>query len=264
MDLGLEGKGVLVTGGSRGIGHAIALTCAKEGANVAICARGQENIDTTLTELQAYTIQAFGQVADVTHQDEMEHFLAASADALGGIDIVVNNVGGSKGKGLLSSTDEEWIGTFDLNLFHTVRVIRAAVPHMQRNGGGSIVIISSISGYKPSPSVQYGSAKAAEIFLSHALALELAPFHIRVNAVCPGSVFFPGGGWERTQQRDSERFQQFQMEEFPLGRLGTPEEIARVVAFVASPAANWINGAMVPVDGAQQQPSMFQKGPIWR
>ncbi len=264
MNLELQGKGMVITGGSRGIGHAIVLTCAAEGANVAFCARRQADIDTTLMELQAYPVRAFGQVADVTRSDEMEQFLAASVEALGGIDSVVNNVGGSKGKGLQGSTDEEWFGTFDLNLFHTVRVTRAALPYLQQRGGGSIVIIASISGYKPSPSVQYGSAKAAEIFLSQALALELAPLHIRVNTVCPGSVLFPAGGWERTQQHHPERFQQFQTEEFPLGRLATPEEIARVVVFVASPAASWVNGAMVPVDGGQQQPSMFQKGPMWR
>jgi 3-oxoacyl-[acyl-carrier protein] reductase len=264
MNLGLQGKGILITGGSRGIGRAIALTSAAEGANVAICGRRQEDIHQTLHELREYNVRVFGQVADVTHQEEMEQFLAASVDALGAIDSVVNNVGGSKGKGLLASTDEEWMTTFDLNLFQTVRVTRAAVPYIQQRGGGSIVIISSISGYKPSPSVQYGSAKAAEIFLSQALALELAPFHIRVNTVCPGSTFFPGGGWERTQHRHPEQFEQFQTEEFPLGRLGMPEEIARVVVFVASPAASWINGAMVPVDGGQQQPAMFQKGPMWR
>ncbi len=264
MDLGLQGKVVLVTGGSRGIGRAIALTSAAEGANVAICARGQESLENTLAALRIQNVQAFGQVVDVTQKGEIERFIAASADALGGVDILVNNVGGSKGKGLLDSTDEEWVGTFDLNLFHTVRASRAAVPYMQQRGGGSIVVISSISGYKPSPSVQYGSAKAAEIFLSQALALELAPMHIRVNTICPGSVLFPGGGWERTRERHPERFEQFQAEEFPFGRLGTPEEIARVVVFVASPAGSWVNGAMIPVNGAQQQPAAFQKGPVWR
>jgi 3-oxoacyl-[acyl-carrier protein] reductase len=135
---------------------------------------------------------------------------------------------------------------------------------MKQRGGGSIVTISSISGYKPAPSIQYGSAKAAEIFLSSALALELGPARIRVNTVCPGSILFPGGGWERFQQRDPESFQKFQTEEFPPGRLGTPEEVARVVTFVASPAGSWINGAMIPVDGAQQQPAAFQRGPIWQ
>lgn len=264
MNLQLHGKDVVITGGSRGIGRAIALTCAAEGANVAICARGQEGLDKTVTEIRTHHVQAFGQIVDVTHKDAIEPFLAASAEALGGIDILVNNVGGSQGKGLLNSTDEEWMGTFDLNLFHTVRASRAVIPYMRQREAGSIIIISSISGYKPSPSLQYGSAKAAEIFLSQALTLEVAPFHIRVNTVCPGSVLFPGGGWERTHLKQPEQFQQFQLEEFPFGRLGTPEEIARVVAFLASPAASWVNGAMIAVDGGQQLPAMFQKGPLWR
>jgi 3-oxoacyl-[acyl-carrier protein] reductase len=264
MDLGLQGKVVVVTGGSRGIGRAIALTCAVEGAHIALCARNKEGIDDTVAQIQALGVKAFGQVSDVTQPEAVEHFIHASVGALGGIDIVVNNVGGSIGKGLLESSDEEWRGTFDINVFHAVRVSRAAVPYMQKQGGGSIIIISSISGYKPSPSIQYGSAKAAEIFLSSALALELGPVRIRVNTVCPGSVLFPGGGWARYQERDPDGFQKFQAEEFPLGRLGTPEEVARVVAFVASPAGSWINGAMIPVDGAQQHPSIFQRGPVWR
>jgi 3-oxoacyl-[acyl-carrier protein] reductase len=264
MDLGLQGKVVVVTGGSRGIGRAVALSSASEGANIAICAREQEGIEKTLAELQAQGVRAFGQVADVTQREAIERFLHASAEALGGIDILINNVGGAKGKGLVNSTDDEWRETFDLNVFHAIRASRAVVPYMQKRGSGSIVIISSISGHKPSPSIQYGTAKAAEIFLSGALALELGPAHIRVNTICPGSVVFPGGGWARRQERDPESFQKFQREEFPFGRLGTPEEIARVVTFVASPAASWINGAMIPVDGAQQQPSAFQRGPVWQ
>jgi 3-oxoacyl-[acyl-carrier protein] reductase len=186
--------------------------------------------------------------------------LYARAETLGGSQILIENVEGSEGKGLIGSTDEEWRRTFDLNVFHAVRTSRAVVPYMQQRGGGSIVMISSISGSKPSISVQYGSAKAAEIFLSSALALELGPLHIRINTVCPGSTLFPGGGWERYQQRHPEQFAQFQREEFPLGRLATPEEIARVVAFVASPAGGWIHGAMIPVDGGQQHPSVFQRG----
>jgi 3-oxoacyl-[acyl-carrier protein] reductase len=264
MDLGLRDKVVVITGGSRGIGRAIALTCAAEGANIALCARQQEGLDATITDIQAQGVQVFGQVSDVTQAEDVDHFIQACIETFGRIDILINNVGGSKGKGLIGSTDEEWRGTFDLNLFHAVRVSRAVVPYMQKQGGGSIVTISSISGYKPAPSIQYGTAKAAEIFLSTALALELGPSNIRVNTVCPGSILFPGGGWAHYQERDPEGFLKFQTEEFPLGRLGTAEEVARAVTFVASPAGSWINGAMIPVDGAQQQSSAFQRGPHWR
>lgn len=264
MDLGLAGKVAVVTGGSRGIGRATALTFAAEGADVAICARGSETMEKTLAEIRAQGVKAFGMAVDVTQRANVETFIAASVKALGGIDILVNNVGGSVGKGLMGSTDEEWIATFDLNLFHAVRTSRAAVPHMRQRGGGSIVVISSISGWKPAPGSQYGAAKAAEVFVSGALAMELGPDHIRVNTVSPGSILFTGGGWDKRQQEDPEGFGKFAAEEFPLGRLGKPEEVARAVVFVASPAGSWINGTNVSVDGAQQQPGMFEKGPVWR
>jgi 3-oxoacyl-[acyl-carrier protein] reductase len=169
----------------------------------------------------------------------------------------VANVGGTVGGGLLESTPEEWLRTFDLNTFHAVRTIRAAVPHLAARGGGSIVIIASISGWKPGPRAQYGAAKAAEIFLSSALAWELAPQRIRVNTVSPGSVMFPGGGWERFQTANPERFAEFERREFPWGRLGSSDEVADVVTFLLSARAGWINGANIPVDGAQGRPTAF-------
>ncbi|RIK41907.1 MAG: 3-oxoacyl-ACP reductase, partial [Chloroflexi bacterium] len=146
-----------------------------------------------------------------------------------------------------------------LNLFHAVRAIQAATPHMQARGGGSVVIIASISGWKPGPRAHYGAAKAAEIFLSGSLAWELAPYNIRVNTVSPGSTKFPGGGWERYQAAQPEVFGEFERNEFPSGRLGTPEEIADVVTFILSPRASWVNGANIPVDGAQGRPDVFAR-----
>jgi 3-oxoacyl-[acyl-carrier protein] reductase len=209
--------------------------------------------------LRATGAQAFGQAVDVTDVDSLNRFIAAAAEALGGIDILVNNVGGAKGVGLLGSTDAEWLGTFELNLFHAVRASRAAVPYMRQRGGGSIATISSISGYKAGPGCQYGTAKAAEIFLSSSLALELGPSNIRVNTICPGSILFPGGSWAQHQEEDPEDFHRFQTEEFPLGRLGTAEEVANVVAFVVSAAGAWINGALIPVDGGQQRPTAYYR-----
>jgi 3-oxoacyl-[acyl-carrier protein] reductase len=257
LELGLTGKIGLVTGGSRGIGHAIALRLAAEGVHVGICGRSAETLESTLSELRAAGARAHGVVADVTSPGEVERFVDETAAALGGADLLVANVGGSSGKGLLESTPEDWMRTFDLNLFHAVRSIRAAVPHMQARGGGSAVMISSISGWKPGPTAQYGAAKAGEIFLAGALAWELAPLRIRVNAVSPGSIMFSGGGWERFRMRDAERFAEFARREFPWGRLGTPEEVADVVLFVLSERASWINGANLAVDGAQGRPSAF-------
>ena len=257
MDLGLTRKVGLVTGGSRGIGRSIALRLAAEGVKVSICGRTPETMDHTLAELRALGVAAHGVVADVTCSGEVERFVDESATALGGVDLLVANVGGSAGQELLASTPEDWARTFELNLFHAVRAIRAAVPHMQRRGGGSVVSIASISGWKPGPKAQYGATKAGEIFLAGALAWELAPMHVRVNTVSPGSIMFPGGGWERFRAEQSERFAEFERREFPWGRLGTPEEVANVVVFLLSERASWINGTNIAVDGAQGRPSAF-------
>ncbi|MFN8526028.1 MAG: SDR family oxidoreductase [Chloroflexota bacterium] len=257
MDLGLRGKIALVTGGSRGIGRATALRLAAEGCLVGICGRTAQTLDRALGELRAAGAVAHGVVADVTEPGEVERFVDASGAALGGVDLLVANVGGSAGQELVSSTPEDWLRTFELNLFHAVRAIRAAVPHMAARGGGSAVTIASISGWKPGPKAQYGAAKAGEIFLAGALAWELADQKIRVNTVSPGSILFPGGGWERFRAEHPERFNQFEQREFPARRLGKAEEIADVVAFVLSERASWINGANIPVDGAQGRPSAF-------
>jgi len=257
VDLGLRGRVGLVTGGSRGIGRSIALRLASEGASVSICGRTAETIAATRAELEAQGVPSHGVLADVTSPGEVERFVDESAAALGGADLLVANVGGTAGQDLLASTPEDWAQTFDLNLFHAVRAIRAVVPHMQRAGGGSVVSIASISGWKPGPRAQYGAAKAGEIFLAGALAWELAPQKIRVNTVSPGSIMFPGGGWDRFRATQAARFADFERREFPWGRLGTPEEVADVVVFLLSERAAWINGANIAVDGAQGRPSAF-------
>jgi 3-oxoacyl-[acyl-carrier protein] reductase len=230
---------------------------AAEGCAVAICGRSPETLEQRAAELRGRGVKTHTVVADVAQPGDVERFVQDSAGVLGGVDLVVANVGGSAGGRLLEATPEDWHRTFDLNLFHAVRLVRAALPHFQRAGGGSVVIIASISGSKPSPGAQYGATKAGEIFLSGALALELAPHRIRVNTVSPGSILFPGGGWERFQTEQPERFHEFERREFPWGRLGHAEEIADVVAFVLSDRASWINGANIPVDGGQGRPSAF-------
>lgn len=258
MDLGLKDKVALITGGSRGIGRAIALALAGEGCKVAICARGRESLTKALQEVRATGADAIAEVADVRSRAEVEAVVARCVAEWGGVDILVNNVGGAAGgQSLLETADEEWAETFDLNVFHAVRATRAVLPHIRQRGRGAVVIVSSISGWKPGPKAQYGSAKAAEIFLAGALALELAECGVRVNAVAPGSIWFPGGGWARLQEEQPEHFARFVERELPAGRLGTPEEVADVVAFLVSERANWINGAMIPVDGAQGRPSAF-------
>lgn len=257
LDLGLTGKVAVVTGATRGIGRAIALRLAAEGAQVGICGRTAETIERTLAELRGLGVPAHGVVADVTQDGEVERFVDEVAAQLGGVDLAVANVGGSSGGELLDSSTSDWTRTFDLNLFHAVRTIRASVPYMQARGGGSVVTIASISGWKPAPRAQYGAAKAGEIFLAGALAWELAASRIRVNTVSPGSIMFAGGGWDRVRATQPERFAAFEQREFPWQRLGTPEEVADVVVFLLSERAAWINGANIAVDGAQGRPSAF-------
>ena len=258
MDLELNGKVALVTGGSRGIGRATALEFAAAGCSIGICARGEEGLQKALGELRPSGVPTFGLATDVSAPGEAKRFIDQAAEELGGLDILVNNVGGSSGRGFEESSDEDWQKTFDINLFHAVRATRAALPHFRKRGGGSVVTIASISGWKPAPAgAQYGATKAAEIYLSSALALELAPDRIRANTVSPGSLYFPGGGWERFKSENPDKFAAFEDRELPAGRLGTDEEVADVVVFLSSPRANWINGANIPVDGAQGRPSAF-------
>jgi 3-oxoacyl-[acyl-carrier protein] reductase len=255
MDLQLTGKVALVTGASRGIGRAIAGALAAEGCRLALCARGEEGLQVAAGQLRATGADVWTQAVDVRDAEQVRAFVDGAAAHYGGIDILVNNVGGSAGGTLLESSDDDWRETFELNLFHAVRATRCVLPHMA--AGATVVTVSSISGWKPAPKAQYGSAKAAEMFLAGALAWELADRGIRVNTVCPGSILFPGGGWERFRERDPEGFEAFASDEFPAGRLGSVDEVADVVCFLCSPRAQWVNGASIPVDGAQGRPNVF-------
>jgi 3-oxoacyl-[acyl-carrier protein] reductase len=255
MDLDLTGRVALVTGGTKGIGRAIVASLAGAGCSIAVCARTGSDVEQAVRELRAGGTKAAGTAIDVTEPGGVERFVADSAAALGGVDLLVANVGAAVGGGLMESSPEDWATTFELNVLHAARALRASVPFMQERGGGAAVLVSSISGRKPAPKSQYGAAKAAETYLAAALARELAPKGIRVNSVSPGSIVFPGGGWERYQAREPERFAEFVERDLPAGRLGTPEEVAHVVSFLLSPRARWINGTDVAVDGAQNRPS---------
>ena len=252
MDLELHGKRALVTGGTRGIGRAIAGRLAGEGCRLALCARDGGVVARTAGELGAY-----GEAVDITDPSALEAFVGNAARELGGLDLVVANAGGAPGGAALEETTaEDWRTAFDLNVVHAATLARAATPHLREQGGGAILLIASISGFRPQPKAQYAAAKAAEIHLAVSLGRELGPDGIRVNALSPGSILFPGGSWARRQESDRAAFDAFAQREFPAGRLGTLDEVADVAAFLLSPRASWINGTNVTVDGGQNQPGM--------
>ena len=256
MDLGLVNKTALVTGASRGIGRAIALSLAGEGARVVMCARGGDALEAAVRDARARggsEDAALGVTADVTTGEGVATLIDGGLGRYGGIDIVVNNVGGSGARDIAATDEDDLKSILDRNLFPALRVSRAALPHLRARGGGVIVMIASIYGREAGGGPSYNVAKAAEISLAKAMARDLAAQSIRVLSVAPGSVLFPGGGWDRRQQADPAGIAAFVAREIPSGRFGRPEEIGDVVAFLCSPRAGWITGACVPVDGGQSR-----------
>jgi 3-oxoacyl-[acyl-carrier protein] reductase len=258
MNLELQGRVALVTGSSRGLGFASAKALFEEGCSVAICARGEERLTGAAGELQKLNDAAgAGRVlpiaADVSTAEGVEHVVSRTVQVLGGLDILVNNVGMARGSTIADTSDAEWIEALDQTLFPAVRASRLAVPHMRRRGGGSIVMIASIYGRESGGRMTYNVVKAAEISLAKSMAQQLARDNIRVNSVAPGSILFPGGSWDRRRQEDPAGIADFVARELPFGRFGRPEEVGAVVAFLSSARASWISGACVPVDGCQSR-----------
>ena len=250
MDLGLAGKVAIVTGSSRGIGRGIATRLAEEGADVVLCARGADELDATVRSI-AGPGRAIGVVADVTTADGAAAVVAAAVEQLDGVDIVVNNVGGSGAKSFADMDAVDLQAVLDKNLFPAVNVSQAALPSLRSRGGGVIAMISSIWGREGGGSPSYNIAKAAEISLAKAMATDLARDGVRVFSVAPGSTLFPGGSWERRTREDPNGMAAFIERELPFGRLGTVDEIADVVAFLVSPRASWVVGTCITVDGGQ-------------
>lgn len=254
MELGLEGSRALVTGGSKGIGYAIAQALLAEGAQVAICARHEEELERAAGELRGSGGPLLALVADVTEPGDISRMVAQAASALGGLEVLVNNAGRAHPGTFATLTDQDFKDDLDVKLFSQIRCSREALPHLRASGRGSIVNINAIYGRQPDPSFFATSVdRAACLALSKALAMEVGADGVRVNSVNIGFVRTPQ--WEGIRQR---RAPDLSPEEFlrrtvgpevPLGRFGEPEEVAGLVAFLAGRRASYITGASVDVAG---------------
>ncbi len=246
MDLGLKGLKAVVTGGTKGIGQAIAKTLAAEGAHVAVCARNAQEVEASVAELNALGIKAFGMPVDVSDAAALAAWVDAAAAEFGGLDIVVANV-----SALAISADEAaWQKGFEVDMMGTVRLVNAAMPYLEKSAKPSIVTISSVSGREIDfASGPYGAFKAAIIHYTQGLAYNLAGKGIRANSVSPGNTYFAGGVWNQIEEGNPEFFK-VALGMNPTGRMGTPQEMANAVAFLSSPAASFITGTNLVVDGA--------------
>ena len=246
MDLGLNGLRAIVTGGTKGIGRCAADIFADEGVNVAICARKADEVTAAVASLKAKGVGAFGAAIDVADRAALERFVADSANALGGVDILVANVSALAAQGKL----EDWQKAFDVDMMHTVYAVNAALPFLEKSDHPSIVFVSSVSGREVDfTGPAYGAMKAALIHYAQRLAFELAPKMIRVNSVSPGNTYFDGGFWQNVEKNMPDLYAKA-LALNPTGRMATPEEIGRGIVFLASPASSFTTGTNLVIDGA--------------
>lgn len=244
MDLKLKGNKALVTGGTKGIGRAIADALADEGCDVAICARTDSDVQEAVKALEGKGVKAFGQAVDVGNGDDLKNWVEASADALGGIDCLVSNVSGGNAPG-----EDGWRANFEYDVLGTVRLVEATLPYLEKSDNASIVMISSTAALEKFIAANaYNAMKGAMVQYAGALAQDLGPKGIRVNSICPGPIFIEGGAWDNIKQHMTPFYDQT-VAEIPLGRLGSAEEVAAQIALLASPRGAFTTGANLVIDG---------------
>ena len=246
MDLGLKGLRAVVTGGTKGIGRAAADLFAQEGASVGICARSADAVKATVKALNAKHVEAYGAAVNVADKAALQTFVADSAKALGGIDILVANVSALAAM----DTEDSWSQSFDIDIMHTVNAVTAALPFLEKSKHPSIVIVSSVSGREVDfTGPAYGAMKAALIHYAQRLAYQHAAKAIRVNVVSPGNTYFEGGVWHNIERNLPDLFKS-SLDLNPTGRMAKPEEIGRGIVFLASPASSYTSGTNLVIDGA--------------
>jgi 3-oxoacyl-[acyl-carrier protein] reductase len=251
MNLGLTGKNVVVMGASKGIGKSIALSLSAEGANLAICARGEEALRSVESDIKQQGVKVFASNCNVGNREALNEFLESAKRDLGSIDILVNNVSALR----FGDEQIDWETSVNIDLMGSVWATQKVVPWMTEAGGGSILFISSISALEAGSPPSYAAMKAAIISYSKTMAVQLAPQNIRVNTIAPGSIEFEGGIWDMVKQHNRSMYD-MALGSIPLGRMGRPDEVGDVAAFVVSPRASWITGACIPVDGGQHRSNL--------
>ncbi|MCB9500288.1 MAG: SDR family oxidoreductase [Deferribacteres bacterium] len=255
MNLNLDKKIALVTGGSRGIGQGIVEAIAAEGCTVVTCARNESELQASVVEMQVKGYDVIGIATDITEKSAADALVEQVVAKYGRIDVLVNNVGGNQRGEFDVLSDENWEDLLNLNLTSHIRVSRAAVKNMKEQGSGSIIFIASIFGREAGGKGLsiYNTTKSAMISMAKIMAIELAGQGIRVNSVAPGSIRFPGGSWDKRCIEDPEGMAKFTEQNLPLGRFGTREEVANVVTFLASEKASLVTGTCINVDGCQSK-----------
>ncbi len=244
MDLKLKGSKALITGATKGIGRAIANTLADEGCNVAICARNAEEVEAAVAELSGKGVTAFGQAVDVGDGDAFKAWIDASAEALGGIDCIVSNVSGGGAQG-----EDAWRRHLEYDMLGAVRMVEGSMEHLEKSDNASVILISTTAALeKFMQAGPYNALKAALLNYNGALAQDLAPKGIRVNAISPGPIFIEGGSWDQIKQHMT-AFYDATVADIPMGRMGTADEVAAQAVFLASPVAGFTTGTNVVIDG---------------